>query len=250
MAEPPPSDADPAPGQPPPPSQTRRPPPAWVWPLVSGAVALLLGVVIGWFGHQAYMINQIERTFGDMGEDITEEDPELDQDEPDPDPSQETATLQVGDTADVEDEFGDSYTLTVDDVRYADEVTGTAWEEGDEDPVFVTDPQDSLFAIVDLTITNNGPEELMGLQFGQYVDEDGTATQGEMVQDSGVEDYHDILPEDLGSDAPGEDLMPNMDYLPPDTTVQAVDVAVVAEDAGYLYGADSTAWRIELPPRD
>ncbi|TQN33315.1 hypothetical protein FHX37_3329 [Haloactinospora alba] len=220
----------------------------WTWSgMVAGA--LVVGLVVGWFGPGAYTVRQLDegagkgsvrgRSGGDGEKGGGESGFE---------------TLEVGDSADVRDAYiRDSYShryeLTVDDVRYYEEVTGTAHDYG-KGPVFVTEPAEHLFAAVDLTITNTGSEPLELLPLGRYADADGELVDGERVRESVPGDIDSVLPEDVGSEAPGEHVMSEADEIPPEATTQVVGLAVVAEPDGYLYSPDNSTWRIHLPDRE
>ncbi|TQN33319.1 hypothetical protein FHX37_3333 [Haloactinospora alba] len=214
----------------------------WAW-LAAAAGALVLGLVAGWFGRGMYASQQLEGAPGDRSEES--ERGQGGAGGPD------VATLAVGDSADIRTMHGDRYELTVDDVRYYEEITGTAYGDDRKDnPVFVTEPEDYLFAAVDVTITNTGSDAISRLGFARHVGADGEVSEGKDVKESGDGTFHEVVPEDVGSDAPGEDLLPATGTIPPDTTERAVGVVAVSEPDGYLYGSGNETWRIELPDRE
>lgn len=213
----------------------------WTWLAVAAGV-LVLGLVAGWFGRGTYTSQQLEGAPGNRGEES--EKGQSGADEPD------VATLAVGDSADLRTVHGVRYELTVDDVRYYEEITGTAYGDDRKDnPVFVTKPKDYLFAAVDVTITNTGSDAISRLGFARHVDADGEVSEGKDVKKSGDGTFHEVLPEDVGSEAQGADLLPS-GTIPPDATDRAVGIVAVSEPDGYLYGSGNEMWRIELPDRE
>lgn len=223
----------------------------WTWSgIVAGA--LVVGLVVGWFGPGAYTVRQLDEGAGKGSEGSDRGRSGGDGKEGGGESSFET--LEVGDSADIRDSYiRDSYShryeLTVNDVRYYEEVTGTAHDDG-RGPVFVTDPEEYLFAAVDLTVTNTGSGPLELLPLGHYADADSELVGGERERESGIGRIDSVLPEDVGSEAPGEHVMSEADEIPPETTTQVVGLAVVAEPDGYLYSSDNSSWRIDLPDRE
>lgn len=158
-------------------------------------------------------------------------------------PTSSVVTLGPGDSHTVqEDIYGDSYTVTVEDIRFYDELYATEYvAEGERITAY---DGEGYFAVVDMTYVNDGTDMEEFIQiFDAYETPDGeilTSYSQDNVTPDDPDGYNILSPSDVESEMLLEDAS-----VPPGSRVSASEVIVVPDNEGYVYSYDGT-FRISL----
>ncbi|RNL81837.1 DUF4352 domain-containing protein [Halostreptopolyspora alba] len=117
----------------------------WIVAIITGVVCLGVGLTSGWFGHRAYMINELESAFEGAGEDVDGDTEEADAEEADTEPA------------------GPPEADSPDDGLFSYEVTGTERTDTykDEDCGETYQPDGGEFLVVTLSAENVGDSASM-----------------------------------------------------------------------------------------
>lgn len=202
----------------------------------SVAAAVVAGVVACSAGEEFQ--SQPEPGPGNVNEEPLEKDTE------DPEYG-ETLTLREGDSHEVvNDAYGESYTITLDEVRYLSEISSREYvpDDGPSD-VLTAYYGTGFFVVIEMTYTNDDARHREFSQvFDAYADSDDWLKDNsyERVVTSS-EGWGTFTAEDVGV----ENLLDEVS-IPSDSSVEAAEVVPVPEKSGYLYSFDGE-FRLELP---